>query len=190
MSSMSQQHTCVDVSKDSFLAARRAWPGKGRDSQLPVPVRRVFDTWMAVSEDDRLAALEIAVREGFARRPGRDSSRTQCQDLTLSGSPLPVEHAGVRLLTAAQIVSMGDPTPSKRPAAFRNSSGRRGPRRLGGPRGSARHREVIGPIPNPAQCLYGWTRCSRTSPWRLSTRFGQRVYSTARGVSRARAQRT
>ena len=122
MSSMSQQHTCVDVSKDSFLAARRAWPGKGRDSQLPVPVRRVFDTWMAVSEDDRLAALEVAVREGFARRPGRDTTRTQCQDLTLSGSPLPVEHAGVRLLTAAQIVSMGDPTPAKRPAAFRNSS--------------------------------------------------------------------
>ena len=121
MSSMSQQNTCVDVPKDSFLAARRVWPGRGRDSQLPAPVRRVFDTWMVVSEEDRLAALEVAVSEGFARRPGRDTSRNQCQDLTLSGSPLPAEHAGVRLLTAAQIVAMGDPTPAKRPAAFRNS---------------------------------------------------------------------
>ena len=122
MSSMSQHNTCVDVPKDSFLAARRAWPGRGREDQLPAPVRRVFDSWMAVSEEDRLAALEAAVSEGFARRPGRDTQRAQCQDLTLSGSPLPAAHSGVRLLTAAQIVSMGDPAPNKRPAACRNSS--------------------------------------------------------------------
>ena len=120
MSSMSTD-VCVDVPKDAFLAARRAWPGRGHDDQLPAPVRRVFDSWMAVSENDRLGALDAAVREGFARRPGRDSPRAQCQDLTLSGSPLPEEHAGVRRLTAAQIVSMGSPSPFVPPNAVRNS---------------------------------------------------------------------
>ncbi len=103
MSSMSN-NDFVDVPKEAFLAARRAWPGRSRDDQLSAPVRRVFDSWMAVSEDDRLLALEAAVREGFARRPGRDSPRAQCQDLTLSGSPLPAAHADVRRLTAAQIL--------------------------------------------------------------------------------------
>ncbi len=65
MSSMSQNNCCVDVPKDSFLAARRAWPARGHDDQLPAPVRRVYDSWMVVSEKDRLAALEAAVREGF-----------------------------------------------------------------------------------------------------------------------------
>ena len=106
MSSMSTD-VCVDVPMDAFLAARRAWPGRGHDDQLPAPVRRVFDSWMAVSEDDRLCALDAAVREGFARRPGRDSPRAQCQDLTLSGSPLPAAHSDVCLLTADQIVAMG-----------------------------------------------------------------------------------
>ena len=119
MSSMSN-NGCVDVTKDSFLAARRAWPGRGHDDRLSAPVRRVFDSWMAVSEDDRLTALDAAVREGFARRPGRDSPRAQCQDLTLSGSPLPVAHANVRLLTAEQIRAMGDPG-TEPPRAVRNS---------------------------------------------------------------------
>ena len=65
MSSMSN-NGCVDVPKDSFLAARRAWPGRGHDDRLSAPVRRVFDSWMAVSEDDRLTALDAAVREGLA----------------------------------------------------------------------------------------------------------------------------
>ncbi len=120
MSSMSN-NSCVNVPKDSFLAARRAWSGRGRDDQLPAPVRRVYDSWMAVSEDDRLRALEAAVGEGFARRPGRDSPRAQCQDLTLSGSPLPVAHSDVRLLTAEHIVLMGAPAPPDPPAAVRNS---------------------------------------------------------------------
>ena len=120
MSSMSN-NGCVDVPKDSFLAARRAWPGRGHDDRLPAPVRRVFDSWMSVSEGDRLTALNAAVREGFARRPGRDSPRAQCQDLTLSGSPLPAAHSDVRLLTAEQIVSMGAPSPSAPPRAVRNS---------------------------------------------------------------------
>ncbi len=77
---------------------------------------------MAVSEDDRLSALDLAVREGFARRPGRDSPRAQCQDLTLSGSHLPAAHSNVRLLTAAQIVRMGTPSPSDPPPAVRNSN--------------------------------------------------------------------
>ncbi len=94
-----QQQLC-QCAEGSFLAARRAWPGRGRDDQLPAPVRRVYDSWMSVSEDDRLIALEAAVGEGFARRPGRDSPRAQCQDLTLSGSPLLVAHSDVRLLTA------------------------------------------------------------------------------------------
>ena len=99
MSSMSQNNSCVDVPKDSFLAARRAWPARGHDDQLPGPVRRVYDSWMGVAEKDRLAALEAVVREGFSRRPGRDSDRAQCQDLTLSGSPLPAAHSDVCLLT-------------------------------------------------------------------------------------------
>jgi hypothetical protein len=78
---------------------------------------------MAVSEDDRLSALEAAVCEGFARRPDKDSSRAQCQDLPLSGSPLPAVHADVRLLTAEQIVSMEAPAPFElRPAEVRNSA--------------------------------------------------------------------
>ena len=113
MSSMSA-NGCVDVPREAFVAARRAWPGRGHDDRLPAPVRRVFDSWMAVSEDD-LSALDGAVREGFARRPGRDSPRAQCQDLTLSGSPLPAAHSNVRLLTAAQIVQMGAPSPSDPP---------------------------------------------------------------------------
>ncbi len=120
MSSMST-NCCVDVSKDAFLAARRAWPGRGHEDQLPAPVRRVYDSWMTVSEGDRLSALDAAVKEGFARRPGRDSPRAQCQDLTLSGSPLPVAHSDVRLLTADQIVSMGASSPSAPPHAVRNS---------------------------------------------------------------------
>ena len=119
MSSMSN-NSCVDVPKVSFLAARRAWPGRGHDDLLSVPVRRVYDSWMAVSEEDRLAVLDAAVREGFARRPGRDSPRAQCQDLTLSGSPLPAAHADVRLLTAEQIVAMGDPG-AEPPMEVRNS---------------------------------------------------------------------
>ncbi len=128
MSSMSQNNSCVDVPKDSFLAARRAWPTRGHDDQLPAPVRRVYDSWMMVSEKDRLEALEAAVREGFSRRPGRDSDRAQCQDLTLSGSPLPAAHSDVRLLTSEQIVSMGAPPPpepqtarGRRALAVRNS---------------------------------------------------------------------
>ena len=122
MSSMSQNNSCVDVPKDSFLAARRAWPTRGRDDRLPAPVRRVYDSWMMVSEEDRLAALEAAVREGFSRRPGRDSHRAQCQDLTLSGSPLPAAHSDVSLLTSEQIVSMGAPTPPEtQPARGRRS---------------------------------------------------------------------
>ncbi len=66
---------------------------------------------MMVSEKDRLEALEAAVGEGFSRRPGRDSDRAQCQDLTLSGSPLPAAHSDVCLLTSEQIVSMGAPSP-------------------------------------------------------------------------------
>ena len=120
MSSMSN-NGCVDVPKVSFLAARRAWPGRGHDDRLPAPVRRVYDSWMTVPEGDRLAALDAAVREGFARRPGRDSPRAQCQDLTLSGSPLPATHSDVRLLTAEQIVEMGDPR-SGPPVAVRNSA--------------------------------------------------------------------
>ena len=120
MSSMSN-NGCVEVTKDSFLAARRAWPGRGHDDRLSAPVRRVFDSWMAVSEGDRLTALNAAVREGFARRPGRDSPRAQCQDLTLSGSPLPVAHSDVRLLTAEQIRAMGDPG-TEPPREVRNSN--------------------------------------------------------------------
>jgi hypothetical protein len=75
---------------------------------------------MAVSEDDRLAALEAAVLEGFARRPGRDSPRAQCQDLTLSGSTLPLAHSDVSLLTAEQIVAMGNQG-AEPPSAVRNS---------------------------------------------------------------------
>ena len=120
MSSMSS-NGCVDVPKDAFLAARRAWPGRGHDDRLPAPVRQVFESWMVVSEDDHLSALDAAVREGFARRPGRDSPRAQCQDLTLSGFPLPVAHAAVCLLTAQQIVSMGAPSPSGLPNEVRNS---------------------------------------------------------------------
>jgi hypothetical protein len=120
VSSMSK-NGCVDVPKVSFLAARRAWPGRGHDDQLPAPVRRVYDSWMTVSEGDRLAALDAAVLEGFARRPGRNSPRAQCQDLTLSGFLLPTAHSDVRLLTAEQIVAMGDPR-SDPLAAVRNSA--------------------------------------------------------------------
>ena len=120
MSSMSN-NGCVDVPKEAFVAARRAWPERGHDDRLPAPVRRVVDSWMAVSLEDRLTALDGAVREGFARRPGRDSPRAQAQDLTLCGSPLPVEHSNVRLLTAAQIVKMAAPPPSDPPSAVRNS---------------------------------------------------------------------
>ena len=79
MSSMSN-NGCVDVPKVSFLAARRAWPGRGHDDRLPAPVRRVFDSWMAVSENDCLTALEAAVRESFhgdwAKIPTGPSART------------------------------------------------------------------------------------------------------------------
>jgi hypothetical protein len=101
--------------------------GRGRGAVTTTSCRPPFDGFsshgwrMAVSEDDRLSALDAAVREGFARRPGRDSPRAQCQDLTLSGSPLPVAHADVRLLTAEQVVSMGAPSPSAPPSAVRNS---------------------------------------------------------------------
>ncbi len=131
MSSMSN-NSCVDVSKVAFLAARRAWPGRGRDDLLAAPVRRVYDSWMAVSEEDRLIALDAVILEGFARRPGKDSHRSQCQDLTLSGSPLPTSRSGVRPLTAAQVLAMGAPEPAEVPeetplqsraaAAVRNSS--------------------------------------------------------------------
>ena len=112
MSSMSN-NTCVDVSKAAFLAARRAWPGRGRDDLLTDPVRRVYDSWMAVSEEDRLIALDAIVLEGFARRTGKDSHRSQCQDLTLSGSPLPASRSGVSPLTAAQVVALGAPEPAE-----------------------------------------------------------------------------
>jgi hypothetical protein len=79
VSSMSN-NSCVDVPKVSFLAVRRAWPGRGRDEQLPAPVRRVHDSWMAVSEDDRLTALEAVVRESLhdarAKIPTGPSART------------------------------------------------------------------------------------------------------------------
>jgi hypothetical protein len=114
VSSMSNS-SCVDVSKVAFLAARRAWPGRGRDDLLTAPVRRVYDSWMAVSEEERLIALDAVVLEGFSRRPGKDSHRSQCQDLTLSGSPFPASRSGVSPLTAAQVVPMGAPEPAEVP---------------------------------------------------------------------------
>ena len=79
MSSMSTD-VCVDVPKDAFLAARRAWPGRGHDDQLPAPVRRVFDSWMAVSED--LHGARGAIPRGPSARtshcrapPSRGSTR-------------------------------------------------------------------------------------------------------------------
>jgi hypothetical protein len=68
VSSMSNNNnSCVDVSKAAFLAARRAWPGRGRDDLLTAPVHRVYDSWMAVSEEDRLIALDAVVLEGLLR---------------------------------------------------------------------------------------------------------------------------
>ncbi len=67
---------------------------------------------------------------------------------------------------------------------------RRVPRRLSGPFGAVRHREVPRPIPSLVHSPYGWTRCSRTSPLWLSTPFSQRVPSAARGAFPATTQQT
>jgi hypothetical protein len=112
-------NSCVNVPKVSGSAAGVAGAGSRRPASGLV--RRVYDSWMSVSEDDRLRALEAAVGEEFARRPGKDSPRAQCQDLTLSGSPLQAAHVDVRLLTAEQITSMGAPASSGPPTAVRNS---------------------------------------------------------------------
>ena len=70
MSSMSN-NGCVDVSKDSFVAARRAWPERGHDDRLSAPVRRVFNSWMAVSEANRLTALDAGSPRGLRAAPGQ-----------------------------------------------------------------------------------------------------------------------
>ncbi len=75
------------VPKDLFLSARRAWPERGKVNDLPDPVRRVYDSWLAVSQAERLTAVHAAVSGGFPRLTGRDSAGAQCRDLTLSGSP-------------------------------------------------------------------------------------------------------
>jgi hypothetical protein len=97
------------VPKDLFLSARRAWPERGKVDDLPDPVRRVYDSWLAVPEAERLRAVRAAVSGGFPSLTGRDSAGAQCRDLTLSGSPLPGSCAGVVPLTVAQIQSVGLP---------------------------------------------------------------------------------
>ena len=112
MSSMIS-NSSVDVSKAAFVAARRAWPGRGREDLLTDPVRQAYDSWMAVSEEDRRIALDAAALVGFTRRPGKDTERNQCQDLTLSGSPFPASSSNVSPLTAAQVAAMGAVEPAE-----------------------------------------------------------------------------
>ena len=114
MSSMIS-NSSVDVSKAAFVAARRAWPERGREDLLTDPVRRAYDSWVAVSEEDRRTALDAAALVGFTRRPGKDTERNQCQDLTLSGSPFPASSSNVNPLTAAQVAAMGAVEPAEVP---------------------------------------------------------------------------
>jgi hypothetical protein len=107
-SSMSSDSNGV-VSKDLFLSARRAWPERSKVDDLPDPVRKLYDSWLAVSESERLKAVRAAVSGGFPRLTGRDSAGAQSRDLTCSGSPLPGSCAGVVPLTVTQIQSIGLP---------------------------------------------------------------------------------
>ena len=98
-----------NVPRELFIAARRAWPERGNVDLLPAPVRRVYDSWLAVPEGERLVAVRAAVSEGFPRLTGRDSMGAQARDLTLAGSPLPGSNPDVVPLTIDQIRSVGAP---------------------------------------------------------------------------------
>jgi hypothetical protein len=82
---------------------------------LTGPVRRAYDSWMAVSKEDRRTALDAAALVGFTRRPGKDTERNQCQDLTLSGSPFPASSSNVSPLTVTQVAEMGAEEPAEVP---------------------------------------------------------------------------
>ena len=111
-----------DNALSGFLKARKCWPERGKDDLIPDTARPVYDSWMSASADDRLEALAAALSEGLTRLPGKDSSRAQCRDLTLFGSPLPQAQSAVSPLTTAQIVSLGVVPSSGRPRRSRGNS--------------------------------------------------------------------
>ena len=108
--------------RDGFIKARKCWPERGKEALIPAAARPVYDEWMRASAADRLVALAAAVTEGLTRLPGKDTSRAQCRDLTLFGSPLPQAQSAVSPLTTAQIDSMGVVPPSSRTRRSRGSS--------------------------------------------------------------------
>ena len=108
--------------RDGFVKARKCWPERGKEALIPAAARPVYDSWMSASSADRLEALAAALTEGLTRLPGKDTSRAQCRDLTLFGSPLPQAQSAVSPLTTAQIDSMGVVPPSGRTRRSRGSS--------------------------------------------------------------------
>jgi hypothetical protein len=73
------------VDMNLMAAARQRWPQ--RTSQLPEPVRAVFNAWEMYHASELDGAL--ANIEGFTKPPGRFGTKQKCRDLTLLGSPLP-----------------------------------------------------------------------------------------------------
>ena len=84
---------------DNLAKARQRWPT--RATNLPSPVKAVFDAWEQCEETQLDDALEQI--EGFTRPPGRFSVKQKCRDLTLLLSPLPSTMSAVPPLTNADV---------------------------------------------------------------------------------------
>ncbi len=66
-------------------SARKRWPK--RQEALPAAVQTVFEAWDNCLEQQQDDALSLI--EGFAKPPGRFTSKQKSRDLTLLRSPLP-----------------------------------------------------------------------------------------------------
>ncbi len=66
-------------------SARKRWPK--RHDTLPAAVQTVFEAWDNCLEQQQDDALSLI--EGFAKPPGRFTSKQKSRDLTLLRSPLP-----------------------------------------------------------------------------------------------------